>query len=79
MHLLLELDAHGFAVSTGSACSAHHAGTPSETLLAMGFDPVRARGSLRITLGRFNTADEVQRFLGVFPEIVQELRAIGGR
>jgi len=79
MHLLLELDANGFAVSTGSACSAHHTGTPSEALLAMGFDPIRARGSFRITLGRFNTPDEVQRFLEVFPGIVKQLRTIGER
>ena len=79
LHLLLELDAHGVAVSSGSACSAHHADAPSETLLAMGFDPVRARGSLRITLGRFNTADEVEYFLELFTKIVQKLRPISSR
>ena len=54
--LLLRLDEEGFAVSTGSACSGNHAGQPSHVLQALGFDPVKARGSLRITLGRFNTA-----------------------
>ena len=53
--LLLELDKEGIAVSSGSACSAIHAGGPSHVLEAMGLDPLRARGSLRLTLGRFNT------------------------
>lgn len=79
MHLLLEFDARGIAVSSGSACSSHHADAPSETLLAMGFDPVRARGSLRITLGRFNTAEEVERFLELFPDIIQKLRPMSSR
>jgi cysteine desulfurase len=79
MHLLLELDSHNIAVSSGSACSSHHADAPSETLLAMGFDPVRARGSLRITLGRFNTADEVEHFLELFTRIVRKLRPISSR
>ncbi len=72
--LLLALDEAGIAISTGSACSSHHAGEPSSILLAMGLDPIRARGSLRLTLGRFNTSDEVQRFLKVFPEVVEGLR-----
>ncbi len=79
MRLLLELDAHGIAVSSGSACSSHHADTPSETLLAMGYDPIRARGSMRITLGRFNTAEEVEQFLELFTKIVQKLRPISSR
>jgi cysteine desulfurase len=79
MHLLLELDAQGIAVSSGSACSSHHLDAPSETLLAMGFDPVRARGSLRITLGRFNTADEVERLLEIFTKILRKLRPISSR
>jgi cysteine desulfurase len=79
LRLLLELDAHGIAVSSGSACSSSHMDAPSETLLAMGFDPVRARGSLRITLGRFNTMDEVERFLEVFTRTVMKLRPISSR
>jgi len=79
MHLLLEFDEHGIAVSSGSACSAHHPGSPSETLLAMGFDPVQARGSLRITLGRFNTADETERFLDIFAKIVGKLNPVCSR
>ena len=70
--LLLELDEQGIAVSSGSACSSHHAGQPSHVLQAMGFDPTRARGSLRITLGRFNTREEAERFLEVLPAAVRK-------
>ncbi|NLV46231.1 MAG: cysteine desulfurase [Candidatus Hydrogenedentes bacterium] len=74
--MLLALDEAGIAVSTGSACSASHAHEPSYILLAMGFDPIRARGSLRITLGRFNTDDEVNRFLQVMRDIFPTLRRL---
>jgi cysteine desulfurase len=77
--LLLALDEAGIAISTGSACSAHHAGEPSSILLAMGFDPIRARGSLRITLGRFNTDVEVDRLLEVLPQAVATLRPLTHR
>lgn len=77
--LLLALDEAGIAVSSGSACSAHHAGEPSYILLAMGFDALRARGSLRVTLGRFNTDDDVDTFLDVLPRAVASLRPITTR
>ncbi|MGD0814602.1 MAG: cysteine desulfurase family protein [Verrucomicrobiota bacterium] len=76
IRLLLSLDEAGIAVSTGSACSAHHAHQPSHVLQAMGFDPVRARGSLRVTLGRFNTDTDVEAFLRVLPKKIKELRSI---
>ncbi len=76
--LLLELDKEGIAVSSGSACSAIHAGGPSHVLEAMGLDPLRARGSLRLTLGRFNTMDEADRLLEVFPRAVAALRPMDG-
>ncbi|MGA2220549.1 MAG: cysteine desulfurase family protein [Verrucomicrobiia bacterium] len=77
--LLLTLDEAGIAVSSGSACSAHHAGQPSGVLLAMGLDPIRARGSLRVTLGRFNTEGDVDRFLEVLPGAVAALRPMTSR
>lgn len=77
--LMLALDEAGFAVSTGSACSAHKASEPSYVLQAMGFDAFRARGALRITLGRFNTTDEVDLFLETLPPIVSRLRPITTR
>ena len=77
--LMLALDQAGFSVSTGSACSAHNAAEPSYVLQALGFDPIRARGSLRITLGRFNTAEEVEKFLSVLPAAVASMRSISTR
>jgi cysteine desulfurase len=77
--LLLALDEAGVAVSSGSACSTHHAGEPSQVLLAMGFDPVRARGSLRITLGRFNTEQEIERFIEILPKSAANLRSMTTR
>jgi cysteine desulfurase len=71
--LLIALDEAGVAVSSGSACSAHHAGAPSSILLAMGFDPQRAHGSLRVTLGRFSTESEVNRFLEILPRALAAL------
>jgi cysteine desulfurase len=71
--LLLGLDEEGVMVSTGSACSAHHAGEPSHVLQAMGFDPIRARGSLRVTFGRFTTEEEIDRFAQVLPRAVANL------
>ena len=79
IRLLLELDEAGFAVSSGSACSSSHAGEPSHVLEAMGYDAFRARGSLRITLGRFNTLQEMERFVDVLPRAVQSLSPITSR
>jgi len=68
--ILAALDAAGVAVSAGSACSASHSGEPSGVLLAMGYDEERARGLLRLSLGRFNTQQEVDRFLQILPQAV---------
>ena len=76
IRLLLSLDETGVAISSGSACSAHKASEPSYVLLAMGSDPIRARGTLRVTLGRFNTQEEVDRFLQILPQAVNSLRPV---
>jgi cysteine desulfurase len=76
IRLLLSLDEAGVAISSGSACSTHKASEPSYVLLAMGFDPIRARGTLRVTLGRFNTKAEVDRFLQILPQAVNSLRPV---
>jgi cysteine desulfurase len=68
--LLLALDQAGVAISAGSACSAHHSGEPSGVLLAMGYDSEQARGLLRVSLGRFNTKEEVDRFLEILSRAV---------
>jgi cysteine desulfurase len=77
--VMLALDEAGIAVSTGSACSTHQAAEPSYVLRAMGFDAFRARGALRITLGRQNTEAEVERFLDILPGVVAALRPIASR
>jgi cysteine desulfurase len=71
--LLEAFDAAGVAVSAGSACSANHSGEPSGVLLAMGFDDERARGLIRVSLGRFNTQQEVDRFHEILPRAVAAL------
>ncbi len=76
--LLLALDEAGVAVSSGSACSSNHAGQPSHVLQALGFDPIKARGSLRITLGRFNTMEEAEQFVWLLPKVVRSLRPMHG-
>ncbi len=73
--MLLQLDNLGFAVSTGSACSSGSL-EPSHVLLSIGCPPEIAHGSLRISMGRFTTEDQVDRFLEVFPPIVERLRAM---
>jgi cysteine desulfurase len=79
LQLLEALDEAGVAVSSGSACSANHAGAPSSILLAMGFDPQRAQGSLRVTLGRFSTESEVNRFLEILPRALASLEPTANR
>jgi len=71
--ILINLDLEGIAVSTGSACSS---GTlsPSHVLMACGFTHVEAQGNIRVSLSRFNTEKEVDKFLEVLPGIVERLR-----
>jgi len=73
--LMLQLDMKGIAVSTGSACSTGSL-EPSHVLMALGLKHEQAHGNLRLTLGRENTYEEVDRFLQVLPEIVSKLREI---
>jgi cysteine desulfurase len=73
--MLLQLDNRGIAVSTGSACSSGSL-EPSHVLLAIGCPPELAHGSLRISLGRFTTAEEVEYLIEVLPPIVERLRAM---
>jgi len=74
--LLLRLDERGIAVATGSACSSHQGDQPSHVLLALGRDPVQARGALRVTLGRFTTTEEVECFLHELASAMGSLRSI---
>jgi cysteine desulfurase len=74
--LLLLLDAHDIACSTGSACSAGVA-QPSHVLMALGADDDRARSSLRFTLGHTSTAADVDALLAVLPAAVDRARRAG--
>jgi len=71
--LVLQLDLAGIATSTGSACSTGSL-EPSHVLLALGIPSERARGSLRLSLGRENTEEDVEYFLEVLPGVVSRLR-----
>lgn len=73
--LLLRLDAKGIAVSTGSACSSKKT-VASHVLTAIGLRPQEAHGSLRITLGRENTDEEVDRVGEAIVEVAESLRAM---
>jgi cysteine desulfurase len=72
--ILLNLDLLGIAASTGSACTSGSV-DPSHVLLAMGFSAEKARGSLRLTLGKENTAEDIETFLAALPGILEKLRA----
>ncbi|MCX7946683.1 MAG: cysteine desulfurase NifS [Hydrogenophilus sp.] len=73
--ILLLLNQHGIAASSGSACTS---GTlePSHVMRAMGIPHTAAHGTIRFSLSRFNTEAEIDRVLEVVPEIVRKLRAL---
>ena len=73
--LVIALDLKGLAVSTGAACSSG-AIEPSHVLTAMGLPPERARGSLRFSLGKQNTAEDVDFALGLLRQTVARLREL---
>ncbi|MGH9603214.1 MAG: cysteine desulfurase family protein [Terriglobales bacterium] len=73
--LVIALDLKGLAVSTGAACSSG-ALEPSHVLTAMGLPPERARASLRFSLGKQNTAADVDFALGLLPDAVGRLREL---
>jgi cysteine desulfurase len=67
------LDAEGIYASSGSACSSRSI-EPSHVLLGIGLNPVAARGSLRISLGKYNTDSDIKYISDVLPGIVKRLR-----
>jgi cysteine desulfurase len=73
--LIIALDLKGLAVSTGAACSSG-AIEPSHVLLAMGLRPDRAKASIRFSLGKQNTREDVELALGLIPETVARLREL---
>jgi cysteine desulfurase len=71
--IILELDFNGISANTGSACSTSSL-KPSHVLMAIGLVPEYTHGSLRITLGKQNTEEEVDYVIGTLPKIVGRLR-----
>jgi len=76
--ILLHLDLKGIAASSGSACTTGEP-EPSHVLLAMGISPEIARGSIRISLGRENTGEEVDYTVNVLKDAVRQLRRISSQ
>jgi cysteine desulfurase len=72
--ITLHLDMRGFAVSTGSACFSRSL-EGSHVIFGIGGDHERAHGSIRITLGRYNTVKEVDAVVKALAEVVRELRS----
>jgi len=73
--LLLNLDMHGIAASSGSACTAGSL-DPSHVLTAIGLDRSMAQGSLRLSVGRSTTDKQIDRVLGILPATVAKLRQL---
>jgi len=73
--VLLNLDMLGVAASSGSACSSGSS-EPSHVLTALGLSPKECHGSLRLTLGRENTDEDVDYVLAVLPRVIEKLRAL---
>jgi cysteine desulfurase len=71
--IVLNLDLEGVAVSTGSACTSGSL-EPSHVLTAMGVDAAETQGSIRFSLGRDNTKEDMDHVIKVLPPIIQRLR-----
>lgn len=74
--LIMLLDAQGIQVSAGSACASGVL-RMSHVLEAMGYSEREAMGALRVTVGRTNTSEDVEKFLAAIPEVVERARAAG--
>lgn len=72
--ILLNLDFEGICASSGSACTSGSL-DPSHVLLAIGLPHELAHGSLRLSLGDYNTDEEVEKVIAVLPGIIQTLRS----
>jgi len=73
--LVIALDLQGIACSTGAACSSGAVG-PSHVLMAIGLSPDEARSSLRFSLGRTTSAEEIDQVITLIPQAVERLRAL---
>ncbi|MGH9469363.1 MAG: cysteine desulfurase family protein [Terriglobia bacterium] len=76
--LVISLDLAGIACSTGAACSSGSV-EPSHVLSAIGLSRDKARSTVRFSLGRYNSAEDVDRALDIIPRAVQRLRELSPR
>jgi len=77
IRILLLLDKKGIAVSTGSACSNNDTTkSASHVLQAIGSDQFQSRGAIRLSLGRFNSEDDIDIFIETFTDIIKQLKPI---
>lgn len=76
--ILLYLDMEGIEVSTGSACASGSL-EPSYVLLASGLDVELAHGSIRFSLGRYNTEEDIEYTLEKLPSIIKKIREMSTR
>ena len=67
------LETYGICTSTGSACASHSLET-SHVLKAIGLPPVQSNSSIRISISKYTTDEEIDYFLGILPKIVEKLR-----
>ncbi len=73
--ILAMLDHEGIALSSGSACSSKSL-EPSHVLLALGLSHEDAHGSLRISLGKYNTSQDIEKLIEALPPVVERLRSM---
>jgi len=72
---VIAMDLRGIACSTGAACSSGSL-EPSHVLSAIGLRPDQARGSIRFSLGRYNTPEDIDTTLAILPAVVEQLRSV---
>jgi cysteine desulfurase len=72
---VIAMDLRGIACSTGSACSSGSL-EPSHVLSAIGLRPEQARASIRFSLGRFNSDEDIDATLRILPGVVEQLRVV---
>jgi len=73
--IVSSLDFEGICVATGSACASHSL-NPNQSLLALGLHPQEVNSTVRFSLSRLNTEEEIDKVLDILPEIVEKLRKI---
>lgn len=76
--ILLNLDMEGIAASSGSACTTGST-EPSHVLRAIGLPPSRISGSIRLTLGKDNTPEQIDEIIGLLETTIPRLRKLGAR